>query len=193
MTFTIPRLTDARALPLVSALFVAIVGCGNSPPPKADSPGDQPPPAIAARPDEKRFTSPDGWSFVAPKELEPNTAPGTTGFAVYRPPPAKPILNIVLTTEPFDGTVSAFVDQERAKVRIVKEETTPSGVRVEETWSLGEGEQGFAMVLFSVREGVGARLACLGNRATFETQRPICERAIQSLQWLRRPVPPPNK
>jgi hypothetical protein len=193
MTFTFPRPTDARALPLVSALLAVIVGCANSPPSKANSPGDEPPAATVARPDEKRFTSDDGWSFLAPKDFERNTAPGTTGFAVYRPPPAKPLLNIVLTTQAFDGNVSAFVDEERAKVRIVKEESTSRGVRVEETWPLGEGEHGVAMVLFTVQEGVGARLACLGSGTSFETQRPICERAIESLQWVRRPVPPPSK
>lgn len=162
------------------------VGCGNSPPPNTGvtDPQTDPksPAAIEPRDDEKRFTSPDGWSFVAPKTLERNSAPGTTGFAVYRPPPAKRILNIVLTTEPFDGNVAAFVDKERAKIRIVKEDRSAFGVTVEETWSLGEGEQGVALVLLAVQNGVGIRLACLGRLSEFDGQRPICERALQSLR-----------
>lgn len=161
------------------------VGCGKAPPPnmgaaeeKADA---KPPSMMPARDDEKRFTTDDGWSFLAPKTFERNTAPGTTGFAVYRPPPTKPILNIILTTEAFDGNVAAFVDKERAKIRIVKETASGFGVTVEETWSLGEGEQGIALVLLAVQNGVGIRLACLGRSSEFDTQRPICERALQSL------------
>lgn len=162
------------------------VGCGNAPPANAAPPEDKPPPLLPARDDEKRFTSDDGWSFLAPKDFERSTAPGTTGFAVFRPPPAKPILNIILTTEGFDGNVSAFVEKERAKIHIVKEQASGFGVTVEETWPLGEGEHGIAIVLLAVQDSVGIRLACLGGATTFDSQRPICERALASLGRLRK-------
>jgi hypothetical protein len=196
MTFIVPRPTDARARPSVSLLVMALilaaestacvcVGCGNAPPatPRAEDP---PPAWVAPRDDERSFTTDDGWSFVAPKAFERSTAPGTTGFAVYRPPPAKPNLNIVLTTEGFDGNVSAFVDKERAKIKIVKEQPSGFGVAVEETWRLGDDENGVALVLLAVQDGVGIRLACLGSDKDFESQRPICERAIASLHRLRK-------
>lgn len=161
------------------------MACGSAPPAKVDDP----PPSSAvvpARDDEARFTADDGWSFLAPKDFARSTAPGTTGFAVSRPPPAKPILNVVLTTEPFDGNAAAFVDKERAKVRIVKEEANRFGTIVEETWPLGGGENGVALVLLAVEDGVGIRLACLGTSPSFDSQRPICERALQSLHRFRK-------
>lgn len=147
------------------------VGCGE-------------PPSLGLRADEKWFTTDDGWSFVAPANFERNTAPGTTGFAVFRPPPAKPLLNIVFTWEPFDGDTSAFVATERAKVTIVKETANGHGVVVEESWPIGPNESGMALVALSVVDGFGVRLACITDGAAFESQRPICERAIGSL--LRR-------
>lgn len=167
-------------------MSAVLVSCGNG---RRTSPSaaQEPEPApLALGADERWFSTDDGWSFVAPKDLERNSAPGTTGFAVYRPPPAKPMLNIVFTTEGFDGNVSAFVDKERAKTRIVKEQGTGSGIVVEETWPIGGGDNGVALVLLAVQDGVGRRLACLGSSASFESQRPICERAIASLRRLRR-------
>lgn len=189
MILTIPRPTDARALPWVSEILLAaflVVACGNAPKLQTNVPAAQAGQPVQPGPDEKSFSTDDGWSFLAPKDFERNNAPGTTGFAVYRPPPAKPILNIVFTTEGFDGDRSAFVDKERAKVRIVKEQATDRGVVVEETWPIGQGEHGVAMVLLTVDNGVGIRLACLTGKDAFESQRAICERAIGSLRRLRK-------
>ena len=169
---------------LLAALFAGdSTACGGLPPNPAKA-DESMPPQIAAGADEKWFSTENGWSFLAPKDFERQTAPGTTGFAVYRPPPAKPILNIVFTTEGFDGNVSAFVDKERANMRIVKEQARGSGVIIEETWPLGEGEHGVALVLLAVENGVGIRLACLTGSHAFDSQRPICERAIESLRRL---------
>ena len=84
-------------------------------------------------------------------------------------PYAEPMLNIVFTTEGFDGNLSAFVDKERAKTRIVKEHTSGFGVIIEETWPIGSGERGVAIALLAVQNGVGIRLACLGGDATFDS------------------------
>jgi hypothetical protein len=140
------------------------------------------PASVAPTADEKRVTTDEGWSFIVPKGLERTTAPGTTGFALHRPPPAKPILNIVFTSESFDGDTSAFVAKERAKVQIEKEQPKSGAVVVEETWALGDGQAGVALVSLQVVGGRGIRLACLGLRGpAFEADRTICERAVDSL------------
>src|SRR5262249_37756606 len=132
--------------------------------PSSTSPGSSTP-DLTPTSHEQGFTSDDGGSFLAPESLARNTAPGPTGFALHRPPPRKPLLNLVLTTQPHDGTVAALIDAERGKVRIVKE--TPHGpdIVVEETWPIG-GDGGKAMVLFAVRDGIALRLACIGTEST---------------------------
>jgi hypothetical protein len=173
---------------LASRLVVAAISacmyisCGNGASVPSSSSSGSSPTSFTPAKNEQWFTSDDGWSFLAPKDLMRNTAPGTTGFAVYRPPPGKPILNIVLTTQPHAGDVAALVDAERTKVKIVKETPTGSDVLVEETWPIGDDDGGRALVLFAVRNGVAIRLACIGSESTFESQRPICTRALASLR-----------
>lgn len=167
----------------VESMACVCVGCGNAPPPSTGALTEDPPPApIAAFPDEKWFSSDDGWTFLAPHEYARNTAPGTTGFVVSRPPPPKLPVALVLTTEPFEGNVSAFVDKERAKTKLVNEAPGSFGIVIEETWPIGGGDQGRAVVLLAVDHGVGVRLACVGADPSFENQRSICNRAIESLR-----------
>jgi hypothetical protein len=178
---------DVLASRLVVAAISACmyIGCGNGASVPSSTSSGSAPASVTANSNEQWFTADDGWSFLAPKELTRNTAPGTTGFAVYRPPPAKPILNIVLTTQPHTGDVTALVDAERTKVKIVQETPKGSDVIVEETWPIGD-DGGRAMVLFAVRDGVAIRLACIGSESTFESQRTICTRALDSLRLERR-------
>jgi hypothetical protein len=189
MTFTVPGRTDARSLLPVSALLLGgVLACGNAAPANAaPRPSEEnAPPPIPARDDEKWFTSDDGWSFLAPKEFARNTSPGTTGFAVSRPPPPKPRVALVLTVEGFGEDVNAFVAKERAKIEITKEHPSGLGVVVEERWRTGPEEYGMAMVLLAVRDGAGIRLACIASDKDYEEQRPICERAVASLRPIRK-------